>query len=93
MRAILTANRSYTPLALYPLRTELIHSSEVLREAGGLTERAEPRSATLIREGQGPGGFDLRGATKHHGCALQNIGVRQGHQSSDPREIRVVTTA
>lgn len=48
----------------YPLETRRVRLSELIKDAGGLTEQADPRHATLIRsyEGTGPVGIDLHKA-------------------------------
>ncbi|MHB1097288.1 MAG: polysaccharide biosynthesis/export family protein [Gemmatimonadaceae bacterium] len=54
----------------YALKNHLIHLSDVIAEAGGLNELADPKYATLVRTagGVGPVGIDLSHALqrKHH---------------------------
>ena len=46
----------------YALSSSLTHLSDVVREAGGLTDLADQQFAVLTREGVGPIGVDLRRA-------------------------------
>jgi len=77
---------------VYALSNHLVHLSDVIGEAGGITELADPAYATLVRSagGVGPVGIDLKDALRHkHNLSLDPI-LLEGDVISIPRRSNLV---
>ncbi|MHB8839883.1 MAG: SLBB domain-containing protein, partial [Gemmatimonadaceae bacterium] len=77
----------------YALANHRVHLSDVVSQAGGLTELADPKFATLVRSagGIGPVGLDLADALRHkHNLNLDPI-LLEGDVITVPQRSNLVT--
>jgi len=77
----------------YPLETRLVHLSELIEEAGGLTPQADQRHATLIRsfEGTGPVGINLEKAMQQRYTERHDPIIMPGDIITIPHDHNVVS--